>query len=591
MTKSSKEDSTKVIKKGQKVSSGGENRQKSGFSGLDSYMRQFPGALLPKTQIMGCEYRQKTSSSVQQKGGKNIQRLTESNIVPGTQGLIRIWRPALVVHCRERRGLKLKGSNSNQAMNYDYYIHWEGTDRRLDCWLSWESLRVIPNEYLPLSKSKPKNHHSNTTSQNSSDESSAEAEQQSEPEVPKLTASVLSVSRDDIIIGEIPYYHDLAHEGMDEEYLKEHEDLTKVKTIGKIAMGAYMVDTWYYSPYPKEVQNVDILYICEFCLSFFAHSDEYIRHQKCCLMFYPPGNELLRQDDLSMFEVDGRLARVYCENLCFLSKLFLDHKTLYNSVHLFLFYVLTEYDENGYHIVGYFSKEKFSKNNLSCIMILPQYQRKGYGKYLINFSYCLSHLEQKPGSPERPLSDLGRVSYISYWGYVLLELLMDGAQDVILWNGPKKEDNNGKSLLKEAASIKDFEDVIPQNQNSNNQTQNQRTTRSSKQKEKRGQNQINISESRCVIDSLGCCPNTKFITVQQLSDATRIECNDILMTFSEFGLLKSLSNGESLIFLPIQLISHLLQKTGRPATQMFLSKISYTSYENFLAPFECNALQ
>ena len=29
-----------------------------------------------------------------------------------------------------------------------------------------------------------------------------------------------------------------------------------------------------------------------------------------------------------MFEVDGTYFRVYCENLCFLSKLFLDHKTL-----------------------------------------------------------------------------------------------------------------------------------------------------------------------------------------------------------------------------------------------------------------------
>lgn len=29
-----------------------------------------------------------------------------------------------------------------------------------------------------------------------------------------------------------------------------------------------------------------------------------------------------------MFEVDGTHCRVYCENLCFLSKLFLDHKTL-----------------------------------------------------------------------------------------------------------------------------------------------------------------------------------------------------------------------------------------------------------------------
>ena len=50
----------------------------------------------------------------------------------------------------------------------------------------------------------------------------------------------------------------------------------------------------------------------------------------------------------------------------------------------------------GAHIVGYFSKEKESPdgNNVACILTLPPYQRKGYGKLLIAFSYELSKLEQ-----------------------------------------------------------------------------------------------------------------------------------------------------------------------------------------------------
>jgi hypothetical protein len=44
------------------------------------------------------------------------------------------------------------------------------------------------------------------------------------------------------------------------------------------------------------------------------------------------------------------------QNLCLLAKLFLDHKTLYYDVDPFLFYVLTECDDDGHHIVGYFSK-------------------------------------------------------------------------------------------------------------------------------------------------------------------------------------------------------------------------------------------
>lgn len=47
---------------------------------------------------------------------------------------------------------------------------------------------------------------------------------------------------------------------------------------------------------------------------------------------------------------------MYCQNLCLLAKLFLDHKTLYFDVEPFLFYVLCEVDKVGAHLVGYFSK-------------------------------------------------------------------------------------------------------------------------------------------------------------------------------------------------------------------------------------------
>jgi len=48
--------------------------------------------------------------------------------------------------------------------------------------------------------------------------------------------------------------------------------------------------------------------------------------------------------------------QIYCQNLCLLAKLFLDHKTLYFDVEPFVFYLLTEVDRQGAHIVGYFSK-------------------------------------------------------------------------------------------------------------------------------------------------------------------------------------------------------------------------------------------
>jgi histone acetyltransferase MYST1 len=54
---------------------------------------------------------------------------------------------------------------------------------------------------------------------------------------------------------------------------------------------------------------------------------------------------------------------------------------------------MCEVDSIGCHIVGYFSKEKCSEDgyNLACILSLPPHQRKGYGKFLIQFcTYRLS---------------------------------------------------------------------------------------------------------------------------------------------------------------------------------------------------------
>ncbi|RIA97832.1 acyl-CoA N-acyltransferase [Glomus cerebriforme] len=200
--------------------------------------------------------------------------------------------------------------------------------------------------------------------------------------------------------------------------------------IRSIRFGDWEMDTWYVAPYPEEYSWYPTLYICEYCLKYMKSKYIADRHKMKCPMKHPPGDEIYRDGLISIFEVDGRKNTIYCQNLCLLAKMFLDHKTLYYDVEPFLFYVMTEINDTGCHFVGYFSKEKRSplNYNVSCILTLPIHQRKGYGNLLIEFSYLLTKRESKTGSPEKPLSDLGLLSYRYYWRNVLFEVLNDSPE-------------------------------------------------------------------------------------------------------------------------------------------------------------------
>lgn len=95
------------------------------------------------------------------------------------------------------------------------------------------------------------------------------------------------------------------HHGMQAHAIKEFYESTRVKSVEFICLGDSVMEAWYYSPLPKEYHG-KILYICPFCLYFFGKKAELESHSLRCKVRSPPGDEIYRDEKVSMFEFDAK---------------------------------------------------------------------------------------------------------------------------------------------------------------------------------------------------------------------------------------------------------------------------------------------
>lgn len=251
------------------------------------------------------------------------------------------------------------------------------------------------------------------------------------------------------------------------------------RNIDEVVLGDLLFETWYFSPYPESVLHgrdslaskgitsdhrnghvekpavpiVPRLHVCPYCFRYTTFANDYGAHIRVHLdepEVNPESRVAVPATALKVYEwegytvwdIDGEQEKLYCQDLSLFAKLFLEQKSVFFDTSGFHYFVLTYTPPEsssstkrgrrrrssatsadlGFktQVLGFFSKENLSwdANNLACILVFPPFQHRNLGQLLMAVSYKLSGWEWEDsviGGPEKPLSMLGRRSYLRFW--------------------------------------------------------------------------------------------------------------------------------------------------------------------------------
>ncbi|KAK6363314.1 hypothetical protein TWF730_000752 [Orbilia blumenaviensis] len=282
----------------------------------------------------------------------------------------------------------------------------------------------------------------------------------------------------------------------------------------------YPIDALMASGY-----QADRLFVCNKCFKYTCNPSELYQHERLSGDLERPRGTLVHEFEggrYQIYEVDGadQSERLFLQSMCLFGKFFIENKSIWYEFDNYMFYVLVERQgepqgqEHEFSVAGFFSKEKVSwdQNNLSCIILFPQYRSGGLGNALIDFSYYVSQAIGRIGGPEKPISKLGQRGYDRYWRKSIAAAILEKT-------ATRKTDGR-PSKRATSRTRKDSTKAQPPN------------TRA-----RPGDISIGVADIH----------GTQTISVEDLSKATGILSDDILACFGDEGLITRWDGGRPVL--------------------------------------------